>query len=316
MPMSDFLRSKGKSVDFENNVQLVELAGNIKAVFKPCEEDDLRDAYAEVAAYKASRFLNIDLVPPTFMRTIDGLTGSLQLYIETDLDALDPEVYRSALAQADKDSVANLKIFCFVFGQWDTGAHNLLITHNENSLTLVAIDNSGIANRQYVRYGENPFVRMCYDERFDTHDWNSTFPFDKACTSSKNDEQALYELFGHIIPTSRCRKLARRNFKYIIFRNSLWIQFHAGKQAFSYTSYYPIETIAKLKNLTYDILKNSIFDHVTDSSFLTDEYLMAILERRDQLIAHCIMGYRDDKSARDTTTVQEVERLFENQLKR
>jgi DNA ligase-1 len=29
-----------------------------------------------------------------------------------------------------------------------------------------------------------------------------------------------------------------------------------------------------------------------------------------------IMGYREDKSARDATTVQEVERLFENQLKR
>jgi DNA ligase-1 len=29
-----------------------------------------------------------------------------------------------------------------------------------------------------------------------------------------------------------------------------------------------------------------------------------------------IMGYREDKSARDANTVKEIERLFENQLKR
>jgi hypothetical protein len=59
--MKDFLKSQNKKVEFDGNVSLVTLKNGLKAVFKSLPLDDLGDAYAEVAAYKASLFFWISL---------------------------------------------------------------------------------------------------------------------------------------------------------------------------------------------------------------------------------------------------------------
>ena len=49
-----------------------------------------RDSYRfEIAAYELDKILGLDLVPPTVERTIDGRTGSLQLWIEGAFTELD-----------------------------------------------------------------------------------------------------------------------------------------------------------------------------------------------------------------------------------
>jgi hypothetical protein len=284
VPMRDYLTGRQKVVCFTSDVFLVSLENGLKAVFKTCEA--LHGAYAEVAAYKASRFLDIDLVPPTIIRTINDQTGSLQLFIESSFDLTESdEKYDWALEHADGDNVANLKMFCFVFGQWDTGRHNLLVAKSGDSLKFVAIDNAGIADRQYVHYGEYPFVKIREHKRFDTQDWGANFPFDKAEMLKKVDAKTLYSLFKGVVGEERCHNLSKKTVRYVFYRNALWIQ-HSAAKAFSYTSYYPSAMVEKLKSLTSETLRSDIFGHVPPNYFLTDDYLEAILERRDQLIAH------------------------------
>lgn len=292
MPMRDHLISQGKIVEFHNAVLLLSLESGIQAVFKPCLDDTdvLNDSYAEVAAYKACTFMGFDFVPPTVIRTIDGHTGSLQLFVKTNIDPLANNAFKLALEQANPDDVANLKIFYFVFGQWDTGPHNILLKSDEISTKLIAIDNSGICNRQYVRYGELPFVRIVYHEDLNTSDdANQAFSFDAVQAIKNPTEQELNSRFKGCISPAQCKRWARRKIlRYILYDNSIWLQFHAGDDSFekSFTTHYPEATIERLKLLTLEVLKNDIFGHAPDSLLLDKNYLNAILERRDQILAH------------------------------
>ncbi|MDR0296904.1 MAG: hypothetical protein LBH67_02925 [Rickettsia sp.] len=98
-PMREFLMEKGKKIEFSGEVYLVTLDNQLKAVFKKLPVDDLGDAQAEVAAYQASLILGFPYAPPTVMRKINGMTGSLQLYIDTEIDPLVPGEYEKALQE-------------------------------------------------------------------------------------------------------------------------------------------------------------------------------------------------------------------------
>lgn len=291
LPMREYLISRGKKVEFDNPVFLITLASGIQAVFKPCiDNNDMDDCYAEIIAYKACQFFGFDFVPPTVIRTINANTGSLQLFIETEIDALDPCVYALAIKRADAADIANLKIFYFVFGQWDTGPHNLLMKAEGDLIKLIAIDNSGICNRQYVTYGELPFVRVCYNEKFNTSDFDQPFPFKQVSCIHKPTEQYLNILFQGCVPQAICRKLSgKKSLYYIIYQNSLWLQFHAEDNSFekSFTTNYCTKTMSRLKTLSLDVLKNEIFNDLpADSNLLKIQFLSSILERRDQVLDH------------------------------
>lgn len=116
--MKEHLESCGKKAEFDGEVYFVELDNGLKAVFKSFPQDDLGDAYAEVAAYDASVVLGFPYIPPTVMKTIKDKKGSLQLFVETDIDPLAPGVYEATLKKVSQDDIANLKLFYFVFGQW------------------------------------------------------------------------------------------------------------------------------------------------------------------------------------------------------
>src|SRR5437899_2811252 len=95
IPMQEHLKSKQHKVEFEGKVYFVTLNDSTKAVFKDLS-DSLDDAYAEVAAFKASQFLGFPNVPPTAIRTINDKLGTLQLYIEPTVDATIPGIYEDA----------------------------------------------------------------------------------------------------------------------------------------------------------------------------------------------------------------------------
>ncbi|HXH54301.1 MAG TPA: hypothetical protein VNK03_00940 [Gammaproteobacteria bacterium] len=289
--MRDFLLSKGRIVDFENIVTLVTLADDTQVVFKPVPSDDLGDAHAEVAAFKASKFLGFPEVPPTVIRKINGKTGSLQLYVEPTQDILKPGAYEKVLQNAAPDDLANLKLFYFVFGQWDSGPQNLIVTKKSDRIHLVAIDNSGIRNRQYVQYSHLPFVRVCYSELLNTNDWHLPFPYQNVKMIENPTFEKLYEILGDKFPKKTLMNLSKHTKKstdfhrYVIYKNSLWIQFHASDISFvlSHTDHYPQKTIAMLKRLNKRVLDN-IFSEAKGSDFLTNDYLEAILNRRDQVV--------------------------------
>ncbi len=287
-PMQVFLASKGKKVEFEGKVFLVELDNGLKAVFKCLSEEEMDDAYAEVAAYHASIELGFPYIPPTVMRSMEGMKGSLQLFVDTPIDALAPGIFKQALEKADPEEVANLKVFYFVFGQWDTGAHNILILDGQETKHLIAIDNSGIKQRQYVRYGELPFVRTNYSEKLKTNDWYGVpFPFDQAKTIQHPTPEKLKEVFGNAFPDSfyQSFKSYQSSLTYVIYQNSLWRQFHGGESEFvkSYTATISEKTYQALQHLDISLL-NKFFKEAKGAEFLKDAYLEAILERRDQVL--------------------------------
>lgn len=291
--MRDFLHSTGKKAEFENVVKLVTLADGTKAVFKPIPPDDMGDAHAEVAAYKASKFLGFPDIPPTIIRKINDEIGSLQLYIEPSMDIPTPSEYKEILQMVASDEVANLKLFYFVFGQWDSGPHNLIIQKRERKFHLVAIDNSGIRSRQYVKYGDPPFVRVCYSDTLQTDDWHLPFPYDQVQTLQNPSYENLKKSIGEKFPEKIIKNLSRfkNSMNYIIYKNSLWIQFHAFDPHFvrSYTDVYPEKTIESLKRLNKNQLLN-IFSEAKGADFLTKDYIEAILERRDQVLKHINEG--------------------------
>lgn len=297
-PMREFLKEKNQTANFENEVLLITFKTDleehkefkdIKAVFKPVPPDDLGDAHAEIAAYKASVVLGFPEVPPTVMRKINNKIGSLQLYVEPALQVKESE-FKKILQMASKEDAANLKLFYFVFGQWDTGAHNIIVSKNAGAknIQLNAIDNSGIRNKQQVKYGELPFVRIAYSETLNTNDWHLPFPFQKVKIIENPEEQEISAYFRKHFSESIYARLMKiqKPIHYVIYQNSLWIQYHKNDQNFmlSQTDYYPPNTINKLKGLTKNELKR-IFMDAKGCDFLTDAYLESILERRDQVIA-------------------------------
>lgn len=287
-PMGQVLDSQGKKKEFDNEVFLVTLDNGLKAVFKP---DDMGAACAEIAAYQASLKLGFPYkIPPTTIRTIDDRTGSLQLFIETSIDPLAPGIYGQALKEVDPEALANLKIFYFVFGQWDSGPHNLLICKDQGKTSFVAIDNAAIQSMQYVRYGELPFVRVSYSDALHTNDWDQPFPFDRA-QEVKHPSKELRKKFGNIFPEhfyNSLEKHSKQPLRYVIYRNALWKQYHAFDDGFvkSHSKFCPQQTRKALEMLNLAMLRE-LFPTVKGADFVTDDYLNAILERRDQVLQHC-----------------------------
>ncbi|WP_341761245.1 hypothetical protein [Candidatus Tisiphia endosymbiont of Thecophora atra] len=290
-PMRKFLAEKGKKAEFNGEVFLVTLDDQVKAVFKKLPADDLGDAQAEVAAYQASLILGFPHIPPTVMRKINGMTGTLQLYIDTKIDPLVPEEYEKALQEVSIKDQMNLRTFYFIFGQWDSGSHNLLIFKDINKTYFIAIDNSGIRNRQYVKLGELPFVRVLYSDKLNTNDWDKPFPFDKAEVIDLPNEEKLKQRFKKQIPPTFYKNFQSYNhpFRFVIYQNSLWIQYHAFDKSFiiSYPTQCYDDTIKAIKKLDLPLLRK-IFIAAKGSDFLNNSYLNSILERRDQVLRYCL----------------------------
>ena len=258
-PMKEALIEQGKKAEFDGQVFLITLEHGIKAVFKSLPLDDQGDAGAEVAAYQASVILGFPYIPPTVLREIKGMKGSLQLFVNTPIDLLVNGEYTKALQKISKEDQDNLKLFYFVFGQWDSGPHNLLAYPDGSRIYPIAIDNSGIRNHQYVRYGELPFVRILYSDKLDTNDWDKPFPFESAKTIDYPTTNNLKKIFGDKLPASfyNNSKFYGQPLKYIIYQNSLWRQYHAFDKSFvkSYVSKYHQSTRDSLEKLDLKSLK-------------------------------------------------------------
>jgi hypothetical protein len=133
-PMSTFLERRGKIVNYTSDVHLVGFRRDIQAVFKTlgtkCQKE-MNETYGEVVAYQAGKMLGFSHVPPTVLTKIDGRPGSLQYYVDSDIDPQAGDNYKTTFTEVDPEELQNLKIFCFLFGQWDAGPTNVIIKkHN------------------------------------------------------------------------------------------------------------------------------------------------------------------------------------------
>ena len=292
-PMSLFLSENGKTSDFYGQVFLVTLDGGIRAVFKSLKPDELGDAHAEVAAYKASLFLGFPYVPPTVLREIKGMKGSLQLFVPTSVDLLADGEYEKAIREVSAEDNANLRIFYFIFGQWDSGPHNLLAYKDETKTYLIAIDNSGICNHQMVKYGDLPFVRVLYCDKLDTQDYDKPFNFEIAETIANPTAEKLRLVFKDRFPESfytGFKSYGKQPFKYILYQNGLWRQYHASDEDFvrAHAHHCPQKTKRAIQKLNLTALKQIFtIQGESEPDFLNASYFENILERRDQVELSC-----------------------------
>ncbi len=271
----------GKIAKSKHDLLYVELKSGIAGVFKPSSQKAI---FAEVAAYRASHALGFSLVPPTVIRTIKEKCGSFQLFINTNVDPMVKGTFDYAIEHADPDEIATLKIFYYVFGQWDFRKRNILINAQKDRFQFIAIDNEVIWHRIFWRYGDNAFVARNWSGMQVPKTDSEFFPYDNFYTIMYPTRDILVKKFGSSIPYKYIRWFGARNpLNYVYFQDSLWIKFEGDVSCFAYTTYFPEETIRKLKQLDYSLLYE-IFSHAQGAAFLTEEYVKSILDRRDQVL--------------------------------
>lgn len=116
-----------------NQTYFVEFKDDGSGVFKPKEgEVGVKKNFykKERAAYLVSRFLGLNLVPPTIIRKIDGKIGSVQQFIP---DAENAYLNKDSLNQ---DQLFALWIFDYIIQNTDRHPGNLLIKEDK----IYAID--------------------------------------------------------------------------------------------------------------------------------------------------------------------------------
>ncbi|HVS12364.1 MAG TPA: hypothetical protein VMV46_00435 [Thermoanaerobaculia bacterium] len=116
-----------------------------------------RDHYGfEVAAYRLSRLLGLELVPPTVLRTIDGRPGSLQLWVEDAFTEADAIVAKQPVFGAARHLQRQvLKVFDALIYNFDRHQNNLLYA---NDGRIWAIDHT----RSFKRLPEIADRRAIY----------------------------------------------------------------------------------------------------------------------------------------------------------
>lgn len=280
---------KGRVVPTERRLFLITLRSGIKGVFKPLSKKDRpmteQQMAAEVAAYKASSMLGFSLVPPTVIRSINGMRGSLQFFVKTNVDLMLPGMFNHAAANADQDELATLKIFYYVFGRWSNLARNFLVDYKKGKFNFIGIDNEGMWHRKYWRYGENAYVYCHWKGIKISENQASSFPYNHYYAMYNPDPAKIKKQFGSEISDYYLHKFCRVNpLKYIYYDNALWVNLKGNTPCFAFTNHCPEETIEKIKSIDYPML-DIIFSDAKEAGFVTDEFLHAILDRRDQVLA-------------------------------
>jgi len=299
MDMREYLTLKKKIAHFAGEVYLVLLDNGVKAVWKPRKAEELDSAFSEVAAFKASQFLaeytRCHLVPATVMKDYNGRSGSLQWFVESDLDLWIDLDRDRAYAGLKRANLAYGAAFIHVLGQWDTHPGNQIMFFDSNGSTVLAlIDNECIVNRKYSRsISERAFTRIAYSDELEMQG-----NFDKApasLTLKNPSQQAINEALKPFnLPDKQLKGLYEiitdkgvSDLNYIIWKNSLWVQYHQNnKKAFpNFVPDTPAWVTEVYSQLTMDSLRNIFALGVRAfPEHFNQDFFEDILARRDQLL--------------------------------
>jgi hypothetical protein len=265
-------------------VRLIRFKNGVRAIVKTGDY-----AYAEVAAYRASKALGLRLVPPTIFRHIEDELASVQLFVEG-------AVKENLLTKVSLEELANMKLFYFVLGQWDSNSGNRLFVKDKDCYQLVLIDNAAIRHRQHVHYGDFAFVEKAQNKG-SFMPLSSQFPFDEAQILEPGPYEALFKVFKPFVrmfesPIHFSEEhviaiwLRKRPLRYIVWNSILWVQTHKFNKALTpnYTDYYPQRTLDALKKLDTQILKQCWRERLSAYPDHTADLIALTLERRDQII--------------------------------
>ncbi len=149
--MHTFLKKSGKIPSGTHPIQLAILESGLKAVFKKPGA-----CYGEIAAYNMAKALGMRIVPPTVMREIKGVRGSLQFYVESSIDLMrSHQDYRSKL---DEKTISHEQLFNYLMCRWDIHAGNQILAKHKGKYYLALIDNAGV--RSLIHTTKNKITTM------------------------------------------------------------------------------------------------------------------------------------------------------------
>ena len=245
-------------------IYLLLFDNGVKAVFKP--NRPLLDQVSALRAYHFSQLLNLKLVPPTVVRTVDRERGIVQLFIESEASHLEDH-----LSSSQK---GDIYLFHVVIGELDPARINTLIGKECKYPALV--DNEKNMDRQrfsLLQHGDFPYFKaptsnikqIKSDLNF--FDYES-FPFHLA-KSVKNFSSLRYNLetlkkkLSDIKPKTVAvlfkepsgADLSKDTLHYIQWKNTLWFKINFEKFIYLYKNFAfsspSKQTIKKFKSLNH-----------------------------------------------------------------
>ncbi len=280
--------SQGLPWEGSNSLWLLDLRDGTQAVFR--SEDDPWGSQAEVAGFRLSRWLEMELVPPTVPRNLrreewptttpwpfpqEVRTGSLQLYLKA----------QPASAALEPLERADIEVLSFIMGRYDNHSGNLL-TGQDGQPVVIDFENS--LELQQVRYGQMPYARRGA-RRNDLPSLSALqpFPFDhpqKLVNPSREDIRTCLSPWWTYWPEGmgtlyeHTQHLEDKTVHYVIWDHRLWVQVRARSRHPAWTDQYRDSTMEKLAQLDASTLQSLLpppysADHVRD-----------ILERAHQVL--------------------------------
>ncbi len=274
MNLRSYLGKQGIHASPTHDVRMVELESGLKGVFK-------KGAYhhGEVAAYRASKALGLRLVPPTVYRKVKGTRGSLQFYIEA------PKVGKvSNLKQLSKKvglrAVSDMKLFYYVFGQWDTHSGNQLIASYGDEHYIALIDNSVILHRTYDTFGGSTFTSKGrnYDLPSDT---GTEFPYDKVEVIPGHKVKSVFK--PYVGSAERTRLSRRGKVAYVIWNHRLWLKLSSRKKL-RFTKTFYRSTLDAYKSLDEEALSYAWEGWAEERPEHAEDLVYLALMKRDEIL--------------------------------
>lgn len=188
----------GEGITKPLKVTLLHEGRQIDAIWKPLgrfNPASLERYEAEVAAYRLSRYLNLDMVPPTVPRRIGNRLGSVQMWVHGYKQAAKVEGTPSNQELSDwSQAVARMKFFDELIDNPDRHAANYLV---DDTWNVVLIDHS----RALYFDNQGPMRRAEPPNRFDRT------LVDRARELDLSDLQAL---LGDLFSKSELRNVIHR----------------------------------------------------------------------------------------------------------
>ena len=263
-----------------------------QAVFKPVRFDDaklisVKDVIAELVAYKISQQIGFPNIPITKVVKIDGKIGSLQDFVAGDIDRISKEkLVKNKIHSVNfKNKLDKLKIFSFVFAQWDLCTDNMIVNYDNGEYSLSAIDNGNIWNPQKIqKYGQRLFV-----EHFNLPKHNASegeFPFGSAQTL--NEEQINKIIQFSETPENLKKILEKMNGNkyvkklYVIYQKKLWIYYPYLIKPYveNFDKAIVKDIVVKLKAMQKDNQIKEIVGGIVTKSLL-DQFPISEYEKQD-----------------------------------
>lgn len=254
-------------------VFLAQLSNGLVGVFKP--EKRLHFAIAETAAYQASKFLKLNLVPPTFLKEFNGMHGSFQFFLT------DAKISKDHLSQISAKDISDMNLFFFIFSQTDNKSLNQIFQVNNGKAYLALIDNAHMYFIQNTKFGDKPYKCINGQKA------NAQCPFKKAITIKNISRKKFDSIFRKYLTKEDANKYFREAVKnkqitYILDKNILWIRKDIHR--LNFTDKFYRSTINEFKRLNTESLNKIWHDGLLHDKNHVEFLIKLTVERKDQIL--------------------------------